>query len=132
MDPRHDKRLKTVQNLFALSFESEQNHVEAPFKNETLSRDILAQKEEINALIQKHAPKYPVDKIAKIDISILQLAIYEMMFVEERQPTKVIINEAVELAKELGNERSYAFVNAVLGSVVNEVSNTDTSDGNKS
>lgn len=132
MDPRHNKRLKTVQNLFALSFNADQSQVEIPFKDETFAKDILSHKTEINACIQKYAPKYPVDKIAKIDISILQLAIYELLFVKERQPTKVIINEAVELAKELGNERSYAFVNAVLGSVVNEISSKESSDGNKS
>ncbi|QQS43584.1 transcription antitermination factor NusB [Candidatus Roizmanbacteria bacterium] len=132
MDPRHHKRLKTVQNLFALSFEGDKNFVEVPFKDETFSKDILAHKEEINACIQKYAPKYPVEKIAKIDISILQLAIYELLFVKKKQPTKVIINEAVELAKEMGNERSYAFVNAVLGSVVNDITSKEPSDGNKS
>ena len=132
MDPRHHKRLKTVQNLFALSFDADPEHLKIPFKDETFSKDIVAHKEEINACIQKYAPKYPVDKIAKIDISILQLAIYELLFVEKKQPTKVIINEAVELAKELGNERSYAFVNAVLGSIVNEISSKESSDGNKS
>jgi len=132
MDPRHHKRLKTVQNLFALSFHADEAHTKIPFKDEVFSKDILAHQEEINASIQKFAPKYPVDKIAKIDLCVLQLAIYELLFVEKRQPTKVIINEAVELAKELGNERSYAFVNAVLGSVVNEISSKETSDGNKS
>ncbi|MDO8741794.1 MAG: transcription antitermination protein NusB, partial [Candidatus Roizmanbacteria bacterium] len=69
-------------------------------------------------LIKKYAPKYPLDKIAKVDLAILQLAVYELMF-EKKQPAKVIIDEAVELAKELGSDKAYAFVNAVMGKVYN-------------
>lgn len=132
MDPRHQKRLNIVQNLFAQSFSSSDTGGNLPFQDENLTKKILSHREEINDCIQKHAPKYPVDKIAKIDMSILQLAIYELLFEKKKQPTKVVINEAVELAKELGNERSYAFVNAVLGSVLKDITNNGSNDGKKS
>jgi len=49
-------------------------------------------------------------------LSILRLAVFELL-IDKKEPTKVVINEAVEIAKELGNERSFAFINAVLGSI---------------
>ena len=63
-----------------------------------------------------------VDQIAKADLAILRLAIYELM-IERQEPPKVIINEAVDLAKEMGSDRSFAFVNAVLGAIVSADSN---------
>lgn len=119
MDPRHADRIKIVQNLFALIFTPDQ---ELPHKNEKISTEIYARREEIDLLIQKHAPKYPLDRIAKTDLSILRLAVYELL-INPSEPSKVVINEAVELAKELGSDRSYAFINAVLGSIL-EKNNT--------
>jgi len=94
-----------------------------PHKDEATTKEIISHLDQIDHHIQKHAPKYPLDKIAKIDKSILRLAIYELM-VEKKEPVKVVINEAIELAKELGNERSYAFINAVLGSINSEANTT--------
>lgn len=130
MDPRHEKRIKTVQNLFAKTFKVEEGKSEPAHKDESLSGEILKKRDEINELIQKYAPKHPIDKIARIDMCVLQLAIYELKFAEKKEPTKVVINEAVEIAKELGNERSFAFVNAVLGSIQKEIS--EQTNGNKS
>lgn len=117
MDPRHADRIKIVQNLFALSFTPEQ---ELPHGQEKVSVEIHNNREKIDDLIQRHAPKYPLDRIAKTDLSILRLAVYELI-VKPSEPSKVIINEAVELAKELGSDRSYAFINAVLGSILEEI-----------
>jgi len=120
MDPRHTNRLHTVQNLFAISFTADESKKIPPHKKNTLFLDVRAHETEINKLISKYAPKFPLDRIARIDLSILQLALYELT-VLKKDPMKVIINEAVELAKELGNDRSFAFVNAVLGSVVEDI-----------
>ncbi|MBP9691446.1 hypothetical protein KBD81_05200 [Candidatus Woesebacteria bacterium] len=131
MDPRHQKRLNTVQNLFARTFRIDESLSELPHKDDPLSILVLEKKNEIHAQIEKYAPKYPIANIAHIDLAILQLAIYELMFAPEKQPAKVVINEAVEIAKELGNDRSFAFVNAVLGSILNEIT-SEKRDGNKS
>lgn len=129
MDPRHRKRLKIVQNLFAVSFVSDTT-ISLPQEQEKAVTDrILKHIEEIDTCIRKYAPKYPLDKIARIDKCILRLALYELL-IEKEQPTKVIINEAVELAKELGNDRSYAFINAVLGAIVSEINSQSNTDGN--
>jgi len=123
MDKRHSKRLHIVQNLYALCFVNDNLKQVLPHKDDTTTQEIITHLDQIDHHIQKHAPKYPLDKIAKIDKSILRLAIYELM-VEKKEPVKVVINEAIELAKELGNERSYAFINAVLGSINSEANTT--------
>ncbi len=76
-------------------------------------------KEEIVSSIEKNLKKdWKIDRISKIDLSILKLAIYEIKHTEV--PYKVVINEAVELAKKYGEDNSRNFVNGVLASVVNQ------------
>jgi len=112
MDPRHQKRLQIVQELYALEFVNKNNLTNLTDK----VNSILKSKEKLDFFIKKYAPKFPLDKIAKTDLAILRLAIFELIF-EKKEPVKVIINEAVELAKELGSEKSYGFINAVLGKI---------------
>lgn len=126
MDIRHTKRLHIVQNLYALCFDADEKMRSIPHKGELTTDEIMKNLKVIDQHIQDHAPKYPIEKVAKIDKSILRLATYELLF-EKKEPVKVIINEAIELAKELGNDRSYAFVNAVLGSL-----NTESQESKKS
>ncbi|MBP7967483.1 transcription antitermination factor NusB [Candidatus Woesebacteria bacterium] len=124
-DPRHERRVKIVQNIYAHLFYTSDQKVIPPYKEvQDISQQILDQTPNIDAYIATHAPKYPVDKISKIDLSILRLAIFEIL-IEKKEPEKVIINEAVELAKELGNDRSYAFINAVLGAILQAVTNEE-------
>lgn len=116
MDPRHEKRLHIVQNLFAYSFPGKARSLPHP---PAISEDIVNHLYEVDEKIKKFAPKYPIQRIARVDLAVLRLAIYELI-VTRKEPEKVIINEAVELAKELGGDRSFAFVNAVLGAVVTQ------------
>jgi len=111
MDPRHQKRIKILQELYAYFFYPYQKY---DFDKKTL--EIIKNQEEINQYINSFSLKFKIEKIAKIDKAILQLAIYELL-IEKKEPPKVIIDEAIELAKEFGGERSYAFVNAILGKV---------------
>ena len=74
---------------------------------------------EINGLIKNNLKQnWTIDRISKIDISILKLAIYEMIYTDT--PYKVAINEAIELAKKYGDESSKSFINGILASVVKE------------
>jgi transcription antitermination protein NusB len=75
----------------------------------------------IDERIQKAAPEWRLPKVARIDLAVLRLATYELT-VQRQEPPKVIIDEAVELAKEYGNENSAKFVNGVLGSILKELS----------
>ncbi len=76
---------------------------------------------QIDALVSRYSKDWVIDRIARVDLSILRVAIYEMLYRKEDVPTGAAINEAVELAKRYGGERSYAFVNGILGSVAREV-----------
>lgn len=84
---------------------------------ESLVNGILQNKENIDDVIRRFAPAFPVNQIAPIDRNILRLAIFEILF-NNRVPMKAAINEAVELAKSFGGDTSQKFVNGVLGSVV--------------
>src|SRR3989344_1817883 len=99
MDPRHEKRIKIIQNLFSLSFNTQKPNL--PYPDEETTKMIIKNIKDIDDQIQKYAPKFPVSKIAKVDLSILRLSIYELI-IDKKEPPKVIINEAVELAKEFG------------------------------
>ena len=71
----------------------------------------------VDKIIAASAVEWPVSQIAKIDLSILRLAIYELKFSKDNTPPKVVIDEAVELGKEFGSETSASFVNGVLGNI---------------
>lgn len=114
MDVRHKKRIEVVEDLFAYSFV--QPAFIPPHKNDLF--DVIVPKiSEIDTKIGEFAPKFPIDRLSKIDLAILRLAIYELVIVP-KEPAKVVINEAVELAKELGGEKSYTFINGVLGKLI--------------
>lgn len=111
-DPRHKSRVVAVKNLFEVSFRPKAQ-VLSPLVGE-----VVAKRHEINRLLKKYAPAWPIEQIAPIDLAILRLAIYELLFKTEKEPYKVVIDEAVEIAKEFGSARSASFINGVLGSIV--------------
>lgn len=113
-DPRHLRRRDAIKSLFAESFTKQDNHPELVIK-------IKEQEEKINKIIVESAPTWPIEKINKIDLAILHLAIYELL--NEDTPPKVVIDEAVELAKEYGSESSGSFVNGVLGTIFSDIEN---------
>lgn len=82
---------------------------------------VLAHRDELDALIRRHAPVYPVEQLAVVDRNILRLALYELRH-EPETPVRVVVNEAVELAKSFGGDSSPRFVNGVLGAVVDATS----------
>lgn len=82
-----------------------------------LAEEVLAHRKQLDALVGRYAPEWPVDQIAIIDRNILRIAIYELLLAKDT-PIKVAINEAVELAKTFGSDSSGRFVNGVLGTLV--------------
>lgn len=112
LDPRHLKRRETLKYLFA------EDYTHQPILNET-AKKILIKLAKIDKQIEKAATAWPVDKLNRIDLAILRLAIYEME--NENTPPKVVIDEAVELAKEYGSEASPGFVNGVLGTIYSKI-----------
>ena len=108
LDPRHKKRQKLVEELFKVDFHKQR------VGNDT--KTILSHKDFIDKKIESAAPEFSIDKINKADLAILRLAVYELL-VEKKQPPKVIIDEAIELAKEYGGDSSPSFVNGALGNI---------------
>ena len=85
----------------------------------TLVEGIVGRLSDLDRLISKYAPEWPVDQMAVIDRNVLRIAMYEIA-TSDSTPVKVAINEAVELAKMFGSGSSRRFVNGVLGSFVAE------------
>jgi transcription antitermination protein NusB len=87
-----------------------------------LLRGVLEKRRDIDCVIEKAAPQWPLYKIARIDRNILRIGLYELLFSDRKEvPAKVAINEAIELAKNFGSDTSSRFVNGVLGSVYKEL-----------
>ncbi|MBI2410139.1 transcription antitermination factor NusB [Candidatus Kaiserbacteria bacterium] len=89
---------------------------------ENLLAGVIAKKQDIDLVIEKAAPEWPLERIAPVDRNILRLGLYELLFADRTQvPAKVAINEAIELAKAFGGDASGRFVNGVLGAVYKEL-----------
>lgn len=87
----------------------------------TLLSGVLRHRTELNALIRRFAPEWPLEQMAVIDRNILRIALYELAEPALETPAKVAINESVEMAKLFGSDSSPRFVNGVLGAVVAEL-----------
>ena len=81
---------------------------------------VHANAEELDRRIAEHAVGWSIDRIARVDLSILRIAVYEMLYRED-VPVGAAINEAVELSKRYGGEKSFAFINGILGSIAKEL-----------
>lgn len=90
---------------------------------------VVRHKPILDQMIEKYAPEWPVDQLAFVDRNILRLAIFEMGGQESDTPSKVVINEAVELAKTFGSDSSPRFINGVLGSALDETMRKPFSSG---
>lgn len=108
-DPRHLKRRVVVKEIFANSFTKQPSLSD-------LTKKVLSKLSSIDERIYSAAPAWPIDRLNKVDLAVLRLAVYELLY--ENIPPKVVIDEAVELAKEFGAENSSAFINGVLGTVL--------------
>lgn len=106
--------------------DSEEIEFEEPLSNDVQKdkeyiqekyNDILSHLDEIDATLNKKVEKWKTTRMPKVDLTILRLAVYEILF-EEDIPEKVAINEAVELAKKYGSDKSGGFVNGALSKVI--------------
>ena len=87
-----------------------------------LAEGVLRKYTDLDKIISKAAPDWPIEKIATIDRNILRMGLYELLFGDRTQvPPKVAINEAIELAKSFGGDNSSKFINGVLGGVYKEI-----------
>lgn len=128
VNPKRKGRLLALQMLFEVdcSKHDPKEIVERTLEDASLSEEtaafvrelvsnVIANKQGIDKIIRKLAPTWPFEQISIVDRNILRMGIYEILSGET--PTKVVINEAVELAKAFGSNSSSKFINGVLGSV---------------
>ncbi len=98
-----------------------ENKTDTPFMSKLLD-GVLGKQPELDQVIEKAAPEWPIDRISPVDRNILRLGLYELLFADRGEvPAKVAINEAIELAKQFGGDNSSRFVNGVLGAVYKEI-----------
>lgn len=129
-DIRHQARRLALASIFSWLFSEQKNEECLGLSTElleindndkeltdTIVNGVKAHNDEIDKIVSECAPEWPIDKISKIDLVILRIAVFELLYNKEI-PEKVAIDEAVELAKEFGNDTSSKFVNGVLGTVV--------------
>lgn len=97
------------------------NKTDMPFMEKLLD-GVMAKQPELDLVIEKAAPEWPIDRISPVDRNILRLGLFELLFADRKEvPAKVAINEAIELAKQFGGDNSSRFVNGVLGAVYKEI-----------
>jgi len=87
-----------------------------------LIKGVIKHSPQIDKIIEKSAPEWPLEQITIIDRNVLRIGLYELLFGDRQEvPPKVAINEAIELAKTFGGESSGKFINGVLGTVYREI-----------
>lgn len=111
-DNRHERRVRRFHALFAYSFGKNTYDPEFAKYIETF-REHQA---EIDAQIQEVAPEWPLDQMNRVDLSVLRVILLESKL--KKTPSKVLIDEAVEIAKTFSNDSSAKLVNGVLGKIL--------------
>jgi N utilization substance protein B len=128
-DYRHQARRLALQALYEIDctdhqvstvlnerLESDSYREETRTLTTRLVSGVLEHRDQLDALIRRYAPEWPLDQIAILDRNILRIAIFELI-IDDSVPVKVAINEAVELAKTFGAESTPRFINGVLGTL---------------
>lgn len=141
MSSRHIARSIVLQSLYERDFRRDKNPdiriilnknieefgkgiEERDFIN-NLAEGVLKHQGNIDKIIEKSAPEWPLEQITIVDRNVLRIGIFELLFGnKEEVPPKVAINEAIELAKSYGGESSGRFVNGVLGTIYREMEKT--------
>jgi len=134
-DPRHLARVLALQELFSKDFNKDSINTDIipleelieldeiteynPELYESIKEGVIDNSAEIDSIITKYAPQWPLDQIKLVDLQILRIAIFEG-FIGKITPPKVALDEAIEVAKEFGGETSSKFVNGVLGAIYEE------------
>jgi N utilization substance protein B len=148
MASRHLSRSVAMQSLYEWDFKGKKNEelpqiiehnikefapgVEDPKFIHDLVSNAIGKITEIDKIIEKAAPQWPIGQIAMVDRAVLRLGIYELLFGNRDEvPPKVAINEAIELAKAFGGDASGKFVNGVLGTIYREIGEPGKDDAPK-
>ena len=104
-------RISLLESLYQMEFQDQPNS--AP----PLLQNIQSKKEEIDFLLKKYSQNWKLERMALMDLTILRLAVYEIMFSEKKESPKIFINEAIELSKIYGSSDSPKFINGILDAI---------------
>jgi N utilization substance protein B len=135
---RHLGRIVALQTLYEYEFRMGEDEATSISVDEILERNISRYESaiedkkfvsdlvhevvkllsELDAKLQPIAPGWPIEQIARIDRNVLRIGLYELLYRSDSVPPKVVINEAVELAKAFGSDNSSKFINGVLGTAL--------------
>ena len=110
-----EDQLADIKEILARNVERYADTVDDTAFIERLVEGVNGMRVKLDAIMQPIAPEWPIDQIARVDRTILRMALYELTENQDVVPPKVAINEAVELAKAFGSDNSSKFVNGVLG-----------------
>ncbi len=146
---RHLGRIIALQTLYEQDFRRDANDSDFDLKEvlerniarydsmvddkdfiEKLVTGVVKYEKELDAALQPIAPEWPIDQIARMDRIVLRIGLYELKY-DKSVPPKVVINEAVELAKAFGGENSSKFVNGVLGTALRGDSGAEKEESTK-
>lgn len=148
MSSRHIARSIVLQSLYEVDFNQEKKLDidkviernkqefgagvnEDEFTN-NLAHGVIKHQSQLDEIITKSAPDWPLNQITIVDRNVLRMGIYELLFGDKNEvPPKVAINEAIELAKGYGGESSGRFVNGVLGTIYREMKGVDKIETNE-
>ena len=111
---KRQNRVKTLESLYEMEFQ-EQSAV--PRNSNSKAKAVQSHKLEIDRLISKHSQNWKISRMALLDLNILRIAVYEILFSETKESPKIFINEAVDLAKAYGGADSSKFINGILDSI---------------
>ncbi|EMZ7516433.1 transcription antitermination factor NusB [Listeria monocytogenes] len=124
---RREAREKALQALFQI--ELNEMSLDQAIKNimedeqddymEKLVEGVMANKAEIDAIIEPNLDNWRIDRLSKVDLSLLRLSVYEIKYLDD-VPNRVILNESIEIAKIYSDEKSSKFINGVLANIAPE------------
>jgi len=137
MASRHLSRSIAMQSLYEWDFSGKKADLEKVIERNVkefgpgledpsfvweLATGVIQYLSEIDSIIEKAAPEWPINQISIVDRNVLRIGLYELLYEDKKAvPPKVAINEAIELAKSFGGESSGKFINGVLGTVYKEI-----------
>lgn len=137
MSSRHLSRSIAMQSLYEWDFSGKSSDLEKITERNIkefgpgledpgfiwqLVTGVIQHLQEIDKIIEKAAPEWPIDQITIVDRNVLRIGLYELLYGDKAAvPPKVAINESIELAKSFGGESSGKFINGVLGTVFKEI-----------
>lgn len=116
-EEKRNIRIQALEALYEMEFQDKKNPIQTQLKTKNLVQGIQKNKEKIDQFLAQHSQNWKISRMDLLDLNILRIAIYEIMFLNKNESSKIFINEAIELAKIYGSVDSSRFVNGILDSI---------------